>query len=641
MILLTLTGILAPAVVWAVGGAPVSAAAAPLPPTQMQAPSILISQAGFVPGGVQEATAWHPGNPQGGTFAVRKADAAATVPPVATGPLSRSPQPPWHFKGLADGSYWLAGFSGIVVPGEYVLTVTWDDGQRATFGPFSVLPRLYGELAQMASRWFYYQRCGVAIPGFHAADHLDDGALRDLDPNSPTWGQIIGHRDVTGGWHDAGDYNKWLGYGWSGIYALVELWDRLKPEWHYLGEILPDPLAEAAREVELYLKAQNEDGTIPYAVEGWHPQANRTNGPWNHWGPPETETDNRVGTADDRLLRLEWPQGDQHVRQHAWIAAALARFAVAAKPFDPELASRSAEAAGRIVRVYEEGRMQPGDLHAIGGLTVAYVALYQVTGDASLRVPYKEQADRWALVLYRLACMRLWEQSLDLHWPWRAALGALAYMDAFPETELSGKLRDALARFAEGVAAKAAELKAYASLDPPHSWQGYNPYFAGTAYFLALAGKALARPDYLAAAERQLFWILGRNPARVSMLVGVGTNPGIYHSRYVTLPGHENGIVPGGVLNGLLPAGDVGDIAKASGHTAAVGALDPNYPILAVRGRLGDTAWWRTNEYWIPNNAWFILATTALQAALEPDSAGAFQGGMDVVAWSERVMKGD
>ncbi|HEX6972532.1 MAG TPA: glycoside hydrolase family 9 protein [Limnochordia bacterium] len=626
---------LAALLAWAL---PREVAAAVLPSIEMRAPTILMSHAGFAPSGVKEATAWHPGTPAGGTFTVRRAGAPAGAPPVAEGSLRPLPAPPWHFTGGPDGTYWLAAFDTVETSGEYVLAVRWDDGRQAQSDPFEVRPQLYGTLAQMASRWFYYQRCGIAIPGFHAADHLDDGALRDLDPASATWGQSVGHRALAGGWHDAGDYNKWLGYGWSGIYSLVELWETLRPAWRALGEALPDPLAEAAWEVELYLRAQNMDGTMPYSVEGWHPNADRTNNPWGHWGPPERETDNRSGTADDRLVRLEWPNAEDAARQHAWIAAALARFAVAVEPFDPDLAARAGEAAGRIVRLYGTRHFRPGDLDALGGLTAAYSALAHLAADSDVAAAHRAQADRWAGALHRLAETGFWDENTDLHWPWRGALGALAYVAAFPGSELAARLRGDLAEFADSLAGRAGALQAYGVLGTPHSWQGYNPYFAGTAYLLALAGRTLDRPDLFAAAERQLFWILGRNPARLSMLVGVGTNPGVYHTRYVTLPGHADGIVPGGVLNGLLPTGDVGDVAAASGHTAAVNALDPDYPILAVKGVLGDTAWWRTNEYWIPNNAWFILAAAALQAGLEPASAGAFDADVDVITWSERVM---
>jgi hypothetical protein len=78
---------------------------------------------------------------------------------------------------------------------------------------FRIAPRLlFEETADLAAQFFFVQRCGGEVPGWHKACHLDDARLPDG-----------AHRDLTGGWHDAGDYNKWMGdWNQSGsAYALV------------------------------------------------------------------------------------------------------------------------------------------------------------------------------------------------------------------------------------------------------------------------------------------------------------------------------------------------------------------------------------------------------------------------------------
>jgi hypothetical protein len=56
-------------------------------------------------------------------------------------------------------------------------------------------------------------------------------------------------------------------------------------------------------------------------------------------------------------------------------------------------------------------------------------------------------------------------------------------------------------------------------------------------------------------AECQINWILGCNPAGVSLMEGVGSSfvPG-YHHRYNAIPGNPRGAVPGAILNGFVRA---------------------------------------------------------------------------------------
>jgi len=39
---------------------------------------------------------------------------------------------------------------------------------------FRIRKSLYLDLAKKAGRWFYYQRCGCEVPGWHGACHTED-----------------------------------------------------------------------------------------------------------------------------------------------------------------------------------------------------------------------------------------------------------------------------------------------------------------------------------------------------------------------------------------------------------------------------------------------------------------------------------
>jgi hypothetical protein len=196
--------------------------------------TVMYSQAGYHSTGTKTAVVWSvDSSVKSGQF--RIIDSSGDE--VLRGELSFWGNYAW------GGRNWIADFSEITEEGTYTLEVVLDNGSRGVAEVFSVDSELYGILAQKASRWFYYQRCGYGkyeeLPGITESCHSDDAAFRDLSRSANQWGMVTGYKDVTGGWHDAGDYNKWVPYAWIGIYGLLELWDDLRPNWDFLDSSHP------------------------------------------------------------------------------------------------------------------------------------------------------------------------------------------------------------------------------------------------------------------------------------------------------------------------------------------------------------------------------------------------------------------
>ncbi len=119
-------------------------------------------------------------------------------------------------NGEAPGS---ADFSSITAEGSYYLVAGTEKSPAFTIGG-----EVYGTLTAAALKVFYYQRCGgdgldgkYAGPVFaHEPCHM--GPARYFDESDPTFGSIVA--DVSGGWHDAGDYGR---YASPAAKAVVDL----------------------------------------------------------------------------------------------------------------------------------------------------------------------------------------------------------------------------------------------------------------------------------------------------------------------------------------------------------------------------------------------------------------------------------
>jgi endoglucanase len=157
-----------------------------------------------------------------------------------------------------------ADLSSLSTPGTYVAVV---GGMKSP--SFSVAPSAYNALYRDALRTFYLIRCGVAIDDAetgiqHPACHTHDAILRDA-------GTTL---DLTGGWHNAGDFGKWTHE--AAISTSLLLWlaelnpgDVLQisvatPE---SGDGVPDLLNEARWGLTWLLKMQQTDGSVLHKVD--------------------------------------------------------------------------------------------------------------------------------------------------------------------------------------------------------------------------------------------------------------------------------------------------------------------------------------------------------------------------------------
>ena len=161
-----------------------------------------------------------------------------------------------------------ADFSKLKKPGTYYLQVP---GVGRSWG-FAVAKDVYSRAWYLAMRSFYGQRCGIAVdlgsefPGYKYEICHQDGAYHVSSGKSGT-------KPPSGGWHDAGDYGRYVVN--SGISTATLLWtyELFRPRVGKFNLRIPesangkpDILNEIRWNLDWMLSMQDSDGGV------WHKQ---------------------------------------------------------------------------------------------------------------------------------------------------------------------------------------------------------------------------------------------------------------------------------------------------------------------------------------------------------------------------------
>lgn len=510
----------------------------------------LVNQVGYDAGAPKRFTACANFVPESAAFELVDDTGAL----VFSGPLEHEGRVRGAFGNVWGYEYFRGDFSAFDAPGAYRLRV-YADGVLHESWPFAIgHDLLWDRTAAPAYAFFYYQRCGMAVPGFHEACHLDDAV-------GPDGTQQF---DLAGGWHDAGDYNKYHNapYVFGLATAYLEQQARFDAEPPAGG--LPGFRDEILWGADHVRRMFAPDGSA---------RGHLTSG-YGFWGPPELETDNLPGTGDERpVTRLD---GDDSTL-HTAAAARTARFAPDKRPH--------IEAAERgLAWALAGGRRGVAQF-------CAALDLYAATGDDRHAVTAQE--------LFPGASIECVE--------------AIELYDALFGEDHRDALRALLAARADEMIALARNpfgVYTFGPKDTPNffgttahdtGWHvGTSSHLLGAARIAATAYRYTKDPRHLAFAYDQINWILGNNPFGVCLMEAVGSRHApSYHHRY-TFSGVPRGAVPGGVVNGIT--------WRAPGD---------DRPHFDMSGR--DIPDFQPNEVWLPHNTAYLNALTALQSARDAE----------------------
>ncbi len=226
-------------------------------------PALKVDHFGYRPDDLKVAVA--SANP-GATVEIRNlADAVVFTIPLNGGSIVAK-----GFDGAPSGdTVWWIDFSTFVTPGNYRLV---SPSLGAQSYDFAVRDDVYRAAVRTAFKTFYLQRCNTPKLAAHAGSWADGTACHTSDSAT---GPAAGHtnhglKNLTGGWHDAGDYNK---YVWGAVSQAVlflvrsfednpAVWDDDALGIPESGNGVPDLLDEIKWELDWLLKMQLPDGSV-------------------------------------------------------------------------------------------------------------------------------------------------------------------------------------------------------------------------------------------------------------------------------------------------------------------------------------------------------------------------------------------
>lgn len=408
-----------------------------------------------------------------------------------------------------------ADFTNLKKPGKYYIVVpgngrSWD---------FSIGSDVYARPFYLAMRSFYGQRCGTAVdlgpefPGFrHEACHLQNVFHASSGKT--------GEKPPSRGWHDAGDYGRYVVN--SGVSTGTLLW-----AWELFGSKLdsvhlkipesgngtPDILNEIRWNLDWMLSMQDADGGV------WHKQTSER---FCAFIMPEKDT----------LVSYVIGTGSQPFKSSCATAGFAAVMAIAARVyevFDPDFSAQCLRAAQEAWQWMEKNPEvvfrnpagvstgEYGDGDCSDERLWAAAELWRTTSEAAY--------ERYFLSQYEKALPSVRPDGPP-SWANVAQMGLWTYVLGHgKDAKAAGAIRRNSLNAADGIVERSARHAYGISLTPRDYIWGSNGVAANYGVQLLVAN-ALQKDDrYVRAAIENLHYLLGRNTFSLSWVTQVGANP--------------------------------------------------------------------------------------------------------------------
>lgn len=384
---------------------------------------------------------------------------------------------------------------------------------------FRIGEDIYHDPFITVTRAMYLWRCGTAVSGTHngktfahAACHTNDALLDYVGGGSV-------RSNSNGGWHDAGDYNKYVVNAGVTVGCMLRAWEDFGPAIRKVnlnlperGGPLPEFLAEIKWELDWLLTMQAPDGSVYHKV---------TTRSFGGFIMPEHETTPRYFTPWSSAATADF-------------VAMLAAGGRILREFDPAYAARciaAAEKSHQFLMAHPENHRADLTGFSTGSYQTrddddriwAAAELWEATGNTNCLHDLESRV-RWRA------------QSFEASWDWGNVrnLGLLTYLFSKREgrdAAIVEAVQANLLATADGIVRTGDEHGYARPLGTRYNWGG-NGTVARQTLLLHAANRVSPKREYRETALDAIAYLFGRNPFGRSFVTGVGANPPLHpHDR--------------------------------------------------------------------------------------------------------------
>ena len=429
-------------------------------------------------------------------------------------------------------------FSEFKVEGEYVIKVFTPQPEPIISNKFRISQNVYADALKIMSRSYYYHRCGTHVGGDsdwgYEICHVNDAPFFDNPERS---------LNVTGGWHDAGDYNKFTVNTALSAGLLLYAYESNKnafldnqlgiPE---SGNGIPDLLDEVRWALEWLLKMQREDGAVYHKV---------SQKKWIGEYLPHTDTSTRyifdISSAATASFTAAMAIGSRHLSNYD-LAFSETLQSAAERGWTWLEENQENFPAGGFKNPEGVVGGQYGDPSDMDERLWAAIELYNLTSH-----------DRY-LSFFIEHYRTLYETEIPpISWRDANSLAMRAFLRSETNGEYSNEKNavfEATIRHAESVLKVHGENAYNNLLRHDQYYWGSNSVGLAYAFDLIQGFKLTGNTQYKNAALDQLHFILGRNPLNISQVTGVGSKPVQHPYHQLSEMGRFKNPVPGMLVGG-------------------------------------------------------------------------------------------
>ncbi len=475
-------------------------------------PDIAVNQIGYLPGAYKSATLR--GSALNGSVALINEETGEAVFEKMIGSSIEDPdtgdiEAIFNFSDIKDEGMYHVEAGGEVSPS------------------FKISSDVYDEAFKASIKMLYYQRCGSELTKDLAGDFSHPVCHTQ---NSVLYEDASKELDVTGGWHDAGDYGRYSVAGAKAVADLLLAYENYPdvfddnvgiPE---SGNGIPDILDEAKYELDWLLKMQREDGGVYHKVTCRNFPAEIM---------PQYETEELVIMPVTTTATAD-------------LAGVMSIASRIYSDIDKEYADKCLEAAKKAVNYMDNteidtvGYKNPSDIWTgeyedicdIDERFWAYAELYKTTGDKNYEESLKAV---------------LPDNGYSLGWQGVAGYGGYAYLSAEgQDAQTLEFVKEEASKYAKDVISNSAKYSYGSSIVGAYPW-GSNLTIANNGEYLFMMNGLIDKVNKNVA-DMQLNYLFGNNSTGYSFLTGFGTT-------YSDHPHHRPSQAMGVTVPGMLVGG--------------------------------------------------------------------------------------